>query len=180
MNDRNPFGGLNANSLYVPMSETEMEFLDLLIGSRDLHVDIIGWGTVYAPRVIHGDHQLVVPLDITFDRPEVPISVASLTLALRTGSGLELFRQEQSTIYEGAPLQICSGFNLSMVWHIGIRAIDPNLIRTIMPNAHGLTSRNLDKDTGAVTVEGNMKLPEQTRRLLHSLRAAEARIRNSH
>lgn len=44
MSDRNALGGKNKNSLYVPMSETEQEFVNRLIESGDLQVKVHGWG----------------------------------------------------------------------------------------------------------------------------------------
>ena len=181
MNDRNAFGGLNPRSLYVPMSETEQEFLDLMIASGGMRVVIHGWGEVETPRIVRGDLQLVVPIAITFDRPETPIPVSEFDLELRygEGEGICLFRETQSTLVGGAPLMVESGFHLSMVWHIGIRAIDPALIRAFLPGARGLTSRNLDRDTGEVTVLGNWNLDTERKRLLEAVRRAEAGVRAS-
>lgn len=171
--DRNPFGGKNPNSLYVPMTEIEQEFLSRLRDSGDLVLQIHGWGYILQPRFTIGDHQVVFPIDMVFDRPEVPIPVTHFDLELRAQSGLSFFREKQTVEYGGQPLWIGSGTQLSMMWHIGIRAIDPNVIRAYMPGTHGLTSRRLDRDTGALTLTGNMKLDGAQKRLIRYLTLGE-------
>ena len=79
-------------------------------------------------------------------------------LELKTRAGLSLFRQKLPCDYNGQPLHICSGVVLDMVWDISINAIDPKVIKTLMPNVIGMTTRRMDKDTWDLTVEGNMKL----------------------
>lgn len=177
MSERNPFGGKNPNGLYVPMSETEQEFVNRLIESEDLQVRVHGWGIVPNPKVMLGDLQVVIPLTLHFDRPETPIPVHHFDLELLTGAGLSLYRETQPCEYGGQPLLVGSGTVIQMVWHVGIRAIDPKLIKAFMPGTVGLTSRAFDKDTGALTLTGNMKLDADQRRLIKLVREGEANVR---
>jgi len=175
MTDRNALGGKNPNSLYVPMSETEQEFLSRLIEQEVLVVRIHGWGVVPNPTVTLGDLQVVIPLTLNFDRPEVPIQVSYFDLEL-LADDVSLFREKQPIEYGGLPVLVGSGTCIQMVWHIGIRAIDPKLIKSMMPGAKGLTSRQFDKDTGALTLTGNMKLTEGQRKLVALVREGEANV----
>jgi hypothetical protein len=177
MGDKNTFGGGNARSLYVPMSEVEQEVIARLVESGDLHVHIVGWGVVHSPVVTFGDLRLSIPIQITFNRPEIPILVDEFTLELRTGAGLLLFREKQSAEYGGQPLAIGRGTVLTMVWDIAIQSIDPKLVKLIKPGATGLTSRLQDKDTGQMTLVGNMKLNRKQRRELEMVRRGEAKAR---
>jgi hypothetical protein len=177
MGDKNTFGGGNARSLYVPMSEVEQEVISRLVESGDLHVIIVGWGVVHSPSVTFGDLRLAIPIQITFQRPEVPVLVSTFTLELRTGSGILLFREEQSAEYGGKPLAIGRGTCLSMVWEIAIHSIDPKLVKLLKPGAIGLTSRRQDRDTGLITTVGNMKLSSKQRRELELLSQGEAKSR---
>jgi hypothetical protein len=175
--DSNPLGGKNPNSLYVPMSEIEQEFVSRLKEKGDLQVRIHGWGIVPNPPVQIGDLQVVIPLTLRFDRPEVPIQVHSFDLELLTGSGVSLFREKQSCEYGGQPIMIGQGTEIQMVWHIGIRAMDPRLVKAYLPGAKGLTSRAFDKDTGDLTLLGNMNLNAEQKRLIKIVRDGEATIR---
>lgn len=177
MSDHNPFGGKNPRSLYVPMSEVEQEFLDRLIQAQDLQVRVHGWGIVPNPTVRMGDQQVIIPLTLKFDRPEVPIPVSSFDLELLTGSGVSLFRETQSCLYDGHPLYVGTGTRIDMVWHVAIRAMDPKLVKTLMPGVVGLTSRAFDKDTGNLTNTGNMKLTEDQKKILAVIRQGEANLR---
>lgn len=173
--DKNPFGGKNPNSLYVPMSETEQEFIARLIEEEAFTVKVHGWGVVPNPSVTLGDLQVVIPLTLKFDRPEVPIPVKSFDLELQA-HGMTMFREHQTTEYNGLPLYVGSGTIIQMVWHIGIKAIDPNVIKALRPGVRGLTSRQFDKDTGDLTLTGNMKLNEEKKKLLTLVRQGEAAI----
>jgi len=172
--DTNIFGGGNAKSLYTPMSEVEQEVVSRLVEAGDLRVIVVGWGYVDRPRVTFGDLRLSVAFRLTFDRPETPIPVHHLDLELRTGSGVLLFKDRQPTAYGGNPIQVAQGVFLDLVWDIAIRSIDPALVRTILPGATGLTSRFQDKDTGQMTLTGNMKLKAGDAAILRRLRAGEA------
>lgn len=179
MSGSNIFGGKNPNSLYVPMSETEQEALSRLVEAGLLQVIVHGWGYFDAPKAIFGDGQIMIPLSMTFDRPETPMAVSYFDLELRTRTGISLFREKQTTEYAGQPLMISAGVSLDMVWHIGIRAMDPALVKSLVPGAKGLTSRLIDKDTGALTATGNMKMNTAKRRILESVRRGEASVRQS-
>jgi hypothetical protein len=172
----NAFGGKNPNSAYVPMSETEQEALSRLVESGMLQVIVHGWGYFDSPKAIFGDGQLMIPLSMTFDRPETPMAVSYFDLELRTRTGITLFREQQSTEYAGQPLMVSAGVGVDMVWHIGIKAMDPALVKSLVPGAKGLTSRLIDKDTGNVTHTGNMKLTAAQRQLLNQVRTGEAAI----
>lgn len=177
MNEQNPFGGKNARSLYVPMSETEQEFINRLIEAQDIQVRVHGWGIVPNPTVKLGDQQVIIPLTLKFDRPEIPMAVKSFDLELLTGSGVSLFRETQSCVYDGQPLLVGSGTRIDMIWHIAIRAMDPKLVKALMPGVTGLTSRAFDKDTGDLTNTGNMKLTENQKHALALIRQGEANLR---
>lgn len=174
--DRNALGGLNSKSLYVPMSETEQEFISRLIETEDLMVRVHGWGVVPNPKAVLGDLQVVIPLTLKFDRPEVPIPVSSFDLELTTQAGVSLYREKQSCEYGGQSVYVGAGTVIQMVWHIGIKVIDPKLVKALMPGAKGLTSRMVDKDTGAQTLTGNLKVDSTQRKLIAMVREGEARI----
>jgi hypothetical protein len=175
--EHNPLGGKNPNSLYVPLSETEQEFVSRLIEAQDLQVRVHGWGIVPNPSVQLGDLQVVIPLTLAFDRPEVPIPVHHFDLELLTGSGVSLYRETQSCEYGGQPIMVGSGTVIQMVWHIGVKAMDPKLVKTLMPGTVGLTSRAFDKDTGDLTLTGNMHLNGTQKKLITLVRTGEDRVR---
>ncbi len=172
--DKNRFGGI-AGSNYTPMSEDEQEVLDRLVASRDLDVRIKGWGHIRGVQAGKtGDLRVAIPLTLDFDRPEVPIPVYYFDLELRTGSGILLFKERQSTIYNHSPLMIGAGTSLQMVWDIAIKHMDPKLVKALKPGALGLTSRWIDKDTGDITLLGNTRMGTQDRATLRKLRQSEA------
>jgi hypothetical protein len=174
---RNVFGGKNANSVYVPMSETEQEVIQRLVETHELLIMVHGWGVVDHPKLTVGDAQVMIPITLRFDRPEFPIPVKYFDLELRTLSGISLFREQQPTMYDGMPLMISAGVEIQMIWHIGIKCMDPRLVKMILPGAIGLTSRIIDKDSGNQTQIGNMKLDSAVVRTLNSVRQGEARVR---
>ena len=175
--DKNRFGGI-AGSNYTPMSEDEQEVLDRLVASRDLDVRIKGWGHIRGVQAGKtGDLRVAIPLTLDFDRPEVPVPVYYFDLELRTGSGILLFRERQSTVYNHSPLMIGAGTSLQMVWDIAIKHMDPKLVKALKPGALGLTSRWIDKDSGDITLLGNTRMPAKERALLRRLRQGEAAAR---
>lgn len=174
MSNTNMFGGGNAKSLYTPMSDVEQEVVHRLVSANDLRVVIVGWGHVDRPRVTFGDLRLSVAFRLTFDRPEVPIPLYYLDLELRTGSGRLLFKDRQPTTYGGNPVQAGQGVFFDLIWDIAVKSIDPALVRDIVPGAIGLTSRLQDKDTGMMTLTGNMRLSAKERAVLKRLRQGEA------
>ncbi len=177
MGDTNIFGGGNAKSLYTPMSEVEQEVVARLVEAGDLRVIIVGWGYVDRPRVTFGDMRVSVAFRVTFDRPEAPIPVHYLDLELRTGSGILLFRDRQPTTYGGNPIQVAQGVFLDLAWDIAVRSIDPALVKAVLPGATGLTSRFQDRDTGQMTLTGNMKLSANEAAILRHLREGEAAVK---
>lgn len=175
--DKNPFGGLKG-SLYTPMSEDEQEVLDRLISARDLDVFIQGWGHIRGVKAAKaGDLRIAIPLTLDFDRPEEAVPVYHFDLELRTGSGILLFKERQSAVYNGNPLMICAGTRVQMIWDIAIKHMDPKLVKILKPGALGLTSRWIDKDSGDITLLGNTRMPAKERALLRRLRQGEAAAR---
>lgn len=175
--EKNPFGG-RKGSLYTPMSEDEQEVLDRLIAARDLDVFVLGWGHIKGVAAAKaGDLRLSIPLTLDFDRPEVPVPVYYFDLELRTGSGILLFSERQSTMYDNQPIMVGAGTHLQMVWDIAIRAMDPKLVKTLKPGATGLTSRWIDKDSHDFTLYGNTKMTDEEKELLRKTRKGEQAAR---
>ena len=180
MSDRNIFGGGNPNSVYTPMSEDEQEVLGRLVAEGDFFVHIVGWGWVNRPKVTFGDLRVRVPISITFNAPDPPIPVSTLTVELWTPRWHEpLFRKEYDIRRGGRPIAIGAGSNLAFVWDIAIHHMDPKLVKALKPGATGLTTRWADKDTGAITFLGNTRLNSTQRLALEGLRKGEASVRAS-
>lgn len=177
MSEKNPFGGGNKRSLYTPMSEDEQEVLSRLVQTKDLDVFLVGWGFIKGVSASFGDLRLDIPIQLQFSAPVVPMLVPHFDLELRTGSGMLLFKERQSTMYNNQPLSVGAGTSLSMVWSIAIHAMDPKIVKMYKPGALGLTSRWLDKDTGNITLLGNTKLTENNKILLMKLRRGEASVK---
>lgn len=176
MSNKNQFGGGNKNSLYTPMSEIEQEVIARLIEAGDFQVQITGWGHVDRPRVTFGDLRVSVAFRMAFTRPEFPQAVHYFDLEL-WAQGVKLFAQRQSAMYNNQPLQIAAGMYLDVIWDIAVNVMDPALVKQIKPQARGLTSRWVDKDSGLVTVLGNTHLSPSAQALLLKLRAGEAAAR---
>lgn len=169
----NFFGGGNANSLYVPMSDVEQEAISRLVGSGDLRVIVVGWGHVDSPRIKFGDSRIQVTFTLDFHAPELPMPVPYFDLELKTRTGILLAKSRLPTAYDGNALQVAAGITLTLVWDIQVKAIDPNLVKQVVPDARGLTSRRVDKDTGFITEVGNMRLTDKGRKLLNLLAHGE-------
>jgi hypothetical protein len=174
--EKNPFGG-RKGSLYTPLSEDEQEVLARLVESQDLRVIVKSWTTIDQPRVIYGDLRLSLAFRIHFTRPELPTPVHFFDLELRTGAGLLLFKERQSTQYNGKPIEVAEGVFMDMVWDIAIMAMDPKIVKALKPGARGLTSRWQDRDTGELTLMGNARLSHEQQKLLRKTRQGEARNR---
>ena len=172
--DKNAFGGL-AGMAYTPMSEDEQEVISRLVAAKDLRVNIVGWGYVDDPAIIFGDLRLGISFRMHFDRPEVPMNVSFFDLELRTRTGLLLFKERQACMYDGRPLQVAAGVYLDMVWDIAIKAMDPKLVKMLKPGATGLTSRWQDRDTGDLTLFGNIRMNDNLKRELVAMRVGEER-----
>lgn len=178
--DKNMFGGGNANSLYTPMSPDEQEVLARIVESRAYDLILHGWGIVHSPKVTFGDLRVQVPVDITFNRPvppDPPVPVRFLDMELRHHSGITLFRKAESAVYGGKPLLISAGTHLMFIWDIAVKHMNPKLVRMFKPGATGLTSRWQDKDTGDMTLFGNNRLSADKRDHLIRLRMGEAQVR---
>ncbi len=171
--DKNRFGGV-AGSNYTPMSGVEQEALSRMVEAQDMVVHILGWGRVDNPRVIYGDLRLGLQWRMDFVKPEAPTPVHWFDLELRTRGGVLLFKERQSTMYAGKPIAVAAGMFMDMVWDIAIMAMDPKIVKMVMPNAFGLTSRFQDKDTREITLFGNTKMSSEDRSELTKLRKAEA------
>jgi hypothetical protein len=176
--NKNLFGGGNAISTYVPITEIEQEFISRLIESDDLQILVHDWGIVNKPRAVFGDKNLHLHFPMSFNRPDAPMPVWFFDLELKTRAGLSLFRQKLPCDYNGQPLHICSGVVLDMVWDISINAIDPKVIKTLMPNVIGMTTRRMDKDTWDLTVEGNMKLSNVQKQKIYELNDRENKVKS--
>jgi len=174
---KNPFGGGNASSLYVPLTEIEQEVIARLVEAEDLEVHILDWGIVKQPRITFGDARMSILWQMNFNRPPTPIDVYYFDLELRTRTGLLLSKSRQVTVYDDKPISVAAGMVTTMVWDIMIHHIDPKVVKALLPHALGLTSRLQDKDTGDVTHTGNMTLTADQRRLLDVVRQGEAKVR---
>jgi len=150
-----PTGPFGIHRGYTPMSDIEREVVSRLVDAGDLEVHIKGWGIVHQPRVIIGDLRIGIHFRMDFDKPEVPVPVHYFDMELKTGSGLKLFSERQSVLYNNRPIQIAAGVYFDMVWEIAVNAMDPKIVKMIKPGARGLTSSNFDKDTGDLTMFGN-------------------------
>lgn len=177
--DTNEFGGKNANSLYVPMTETEQEVIERLVTSEELEVRIPGWGVLKNPKVKFGDLRVAIYIRLNLDKLPTPREVSFLNLELWTHSGLLLFSDRQPTLVEGRPILVTPGMEFSFVWDIAIAHMDPGLVKMLLPGATGLTSRRQDKDTGEMTTEGNMKLDVRKRKKLHAMENLIKKVKKS-
>jgi hypothetical protein len=175
---KNAFGGGNENSLYIPMSEIEQEFISRLVEMGELVVTLHGWGTIQ-PKVTFGDKIIHAHIKFLFDKaPPAPgISVPFFDMELRTQSGICLYRQKMPTSYDNTPIQISNEVELEMVWDISLKYIDPKLIKTLMPQVLGFTTRLEDRDTHEITVTGNMRLNKDLKKSAYDLYDSEQKIK---
>lgn len=179
MNDKNLFGGGNKNSLYVPLSEIEQEVLHRIAAARDYRVHIKGWGMVEDPEVTIGDLRVAVSFQLEFHRPDHPMPLYFMDMELRTGAGRLLHSGRMDT-RQGTPggtkepLMVSAGTIVQFVWDIMLTGLDPKLVREVIPDVKGLTSRQQDKVTREFTSEGNMVLNAHQKKMLHLLREGEA------
>jgi hypothetical protein len=105
------------------------------------------------------------------------VDVHFFDMELRTGAGLLLFKERQSVVYNGNPVQVCAGMFFDMAWDIAITSMDPKIVKAIKPGARGLTSRFRDRDTGELTLLGNMRVsPSDTAQVVR-VRQMEAASR---
>jgi len=64
-----------------------------------------------------------------------------------------------------------------MVWDIALSHMSPHIVRMFKPGARGLTSRLQDRDTGEMTVTGNMTVNSEDRKILQKLKEGEALVK---
>ena len=174
--DKNRFGGISGSN-YTPMTEIEQEAISRLVEAKDMVVHIKGWGRVDNPRIIYGDLRLGIAWRMNFSKPAAPTPVHWFDLELRTRSGILLYSEKQSTMYAGKPISVAAGMFMDMVWDIAVMAMDPKIVKMVMPGAIGFTSRFQDKDTGDLTLFGNTKMSSEDRNALVDLRKREAESR---
>jgi hypothetical protein len=55
--------------------------------------------------------------------------------------------------------------------------MDPKLVKLLMPGKVGLTSRRFDRDTGDLTLTGNMSLDATQKKLIEVVAKGEANVR---
>ena len=170
----NSNGTFGVHRGYTPMSDVEREVVSRLVEAGDLEIHVKGWGMVPNPRVIIGDFRIGMHFRMTFDKPEVPVPVHYFDMELKTGSGLLLFKERQSVLYNNQPIQIADGVFFDMVWEIAITAMDPKIVKQIKPGARGLTSANFDRDTGELSLFGNRTgLSTADKKQIRKIRAHE-------
>ena len=175
MGDRNRFGGGNSNGLYVPMSDVEQETLMILAERKAFRIHIVDWGWHNAPQVIVGDHRLSLQFTMTFNKPEIPQPCYYFDLELYA-AGVKVFAERQTLVYGGQAQMIGAGLQLTLAWDIAIAHIDPKLVKAVTGTL-GLTSRLQDKDTGQMTVFGNMSLSAEDRAEMIKMRRSEEAVR---
>ena len=178
MGQDNAFGGKNAGSNYVPMSEDEQEVLSRLIEMEELEVHVVDWGGLRQPKFALGDKRLAIKFTLNFNAPALPMMVHYFDLELRTRTGLILYSERQPTIYNNNPISVQAGTELQMIWDIAIDRIPPSIVKMFKPGAIGLTSRWTDKDTGDLNYQtGNMNLDANQRKLLVKLHKGNAAVK---
>ena len=175
---KNMFGGGNRHSLYTPMSEVEQEFISRVAEAGDFRVVIVGWGVVNQPRITIGDLRVSFMFNLPFNAPEIPMEIWYLDLELRHASGVLLFKERQSTTVGGQPQLAGKGIMWTLAWDIAVKAMDPKIVKELMPSALGLTSRWIDKDTGKLTALGNSQLSSKQRVALVGLRQGEQKVKD--
>ena len=177
--DKNVFGGANAHSLYVPLTEDEQEVMGRLVEADDLELVIHGWGVLHKPKIIVGDLRISIQFTLSFNAPETLQPIHYVDLELRTRAGMSLFKQRQPTVVNGQPLMVAAGVFVDMAWDIALHHIDPKVVKMIKPGVIGLTSRRLDKETGEPTFRGNMDLTPEKKKLLRVLEDGNRKVRES-
>ncbi len=173
----NDFGG-KSDFLYIPLTEIEQEFIARLVESGEIMVVIHGFGSTQ-PVVTFGDKVLHAYIKFLFDKaPPAPgVPVPYFDMELKTQSGICLYRQKMPTSYNNKPMIISNEVELEMVWDIALKYIDPKLIKALMPQVRGFTTRLEDRDNHDITVVGNMRLNKDLTKTAHDLYAGEQKIK---
>ena len=166
---KNAFGGGN-ESLYIPLTEIEQEFISRLVETGEIIVILHGWGAIQ-PRITFGDKVLHAHIKFLFEKAPPPpgVSVPFFDMELRTQSGITLYRQKMPTSYDNTPIIVSDEVELEMVWDIALKFIDPKLIKLLMPSVRGFTTRLEDRDTHDITITGNMRLDKDLTKKAHDL-----------
>lgn len=178
MSDGNAFGGRNKHSLYIPLTEIEQEVLHRLAERGDYRVHVKGWGMVEDPHVIIGDLRVSVQFQLMFTKPKNPMPVYFMDMELRTGAGRLLHKGRMDTLVANKPIMVSEGLVTNFAWDIALTGLDPKLVREVIPDTTGLTSRQQDKDSREFTSEGNMSLDAKQKMLLRALRKGEKVAQN--
>lgn len=173
----NTFGGKN-QTLYIPLTDIEQEFISRLVEMGEIIVVLHGFG-VTQPRVTFGDKNLHAHIKFLFDKAPPPpgMSVPFFDMELKTQSGLSLYRQKMPTSYDNTPIRVSNEIELEMVWDIALKFIDPKLIKMLMPQVTGFTTRLEDRDTHEITMTGNMNLNREQIKQAQKLDEAERKIK---
>lgn len=176
---KNAFGGGNHNSAYVPMSELEQEVLARLVAAGDLVVST-SRGLPTIKQVKYGDLRLGIAFQLDFSEPALPMKLLFLDLELKTQAGRLLYAERQPTVTAGRAIEVCDGVYFDMIWDIALHHMDPKLVKDILPGAVGLTNRRTDKDTGNVTLVGNMRNLDLTQQvMLQTMALGETKMKQS-
>ena len=179
MTDKNPFGGKNPHGMYVPMSDDELETLARLAESKSFKLVIKDWGYVTGftldrfveaewkgnPMVSFGDKIIHFYWVMNFSAPEIPQPNWYFDVEVWALDRL-MFKHRMPTEVNGKPVQIVKGQMMAMALDIAIDKINPELIRAVKPQVHGLTTR-----------QGNMHLDSKTKKILATMQAGERYVR---
>ena len=180
MNDTNPFGDKNKHGMYVPMSDDELETLTRLAESKSFKLVIKDWGFITGftldrfvaetwkgdPLVAFGDKIIHFYWVMNFSAPEVPQPNWYFDVEVWALDRL-MFKHRLPTEVNGKPVQIAKGQMMAMALDIAIDKINPELIRAVKPQVHGLTTRH-----------GNMRLDTKTQKILADTQQGERLVRN--
>jgi hypothetical protein len=178
--ETNPFGGKNKYSLYVPMTDDELEVLGRLAEAGEYKVVIKDWGYVTGftlqrfnpetwqgnPIVVFGDKRISFYFQLRFNAPVIPQPNYYFDMEL-WARGHKLFAQRLPTETMGNPIQICAGMSLTLALDVAIDQIDPKIVKEVKPGTIGLTTR-----------QGNMHLDTHHKKLLDNLKASEKKVRD--
>lgn len=173
----NEFGGAYGGSMYIPLTEIEQEVISRLAEAGEFIVVFHGFGSVPKLDIRFGDKNLHIGMKVGFPMLSTPQSVYFFDMELKTHSGISLFRQTMPCTYDDKPLLIGPEVEFEMIWDISINTISPALVKQIKPGAIGLTSRRQDRDTGDMTLIGNMKLTEAQKQMAYKISQGEQKVK---